>query len=76
MTNAELKDALISKYPVMCNGIRYQRVSEIVYKMPNDELIVSAGLLDMNGKCLVYARAAKVERADIPADDAGGKEDA
>ena len=76
MTNAELKDALISKFFHVCDGIRYQRVSEIVYKMPKDELIVSAGLLDMNGKCLVYARAAKVERADTPADDAGGKEEA
>lgn len=61
MTNAELKDAFMSKCPVECGGIRYLRVAEIVYSMPDKELIVSAGLLDKNGKCLVYALAQKVK---------------
>ena len=60
MTNAELKQALFNKTPVMYNGILYQRVYEICYRVPEDKLIVSAGLLDMNGKSITYATADKV----------------
>lgn len=60
MTNAELKQALFAKTPVMHNGIRYQRVYEVVYRVPEDKLIVSAGLLDMNDKSITYATADKV----------------
>lgn len=70
MTGAELKQALISKTPVMHNGIRYRRVYEIVYRVPEDKLIVSAGLLDMNGMSITYAAVDKVDL--IRADD--GKE--
>ena len=42
MTNAELKQALFNKTPVMHNGIRYRRVYEICYRVPEDKLIVSA----------------------------------
>mgnify|MGYP007069917844 CR=1 FL=1 len=67
MTGAELKQALFNKTPVMHNGIRYQRVCEIVYRVPEDKLIVSAGLLDANGNCIVYAQPDKV--SPIPSDD-------
>ena len=60
MTNAELKQALFSAAPVVCNGIEYQRVCEIVYRRPQNEVIISAGLLDKNGNCIVYARPEKV----------------
>ena len=60
MTNAELKQALFSACPVEYNGIRYQRVAEIVYRRPENKVIVSAGLLDKNGTCLVFAPAEKV----------------
>jgi len=70
MTGAELKQALINKTPVMHNGIRYRRVYEIVYRVPEDKLIVSAGLLDVNEKSVTYAAADKVDA--IPTED--GKE--
>ena len=61
MTNDELKKALLRAAPVRYNGIEYQRVCEIVYRRPANEVIVSAGLLDKNGKCIVYAPVEKVE---------------
>lgn len=64
MTNAELKDALLSGCPVECNGIRYQRVCEIVYRCPAGQLIVSAGMLDPNGNCIVYALADKISKIE------------
>lgn len=60
MTGAELKQALFNKKPVMYNGIRYRRVYEIVYRVPEDKLIVSAGLLDENANSIVYALPDKV----------------
>ncbi len=64
MTNQELKQALFSAAPVMYNGIEYQRVCEIVYRRPANEVIVSAGLMDKNGKCIVYAKPEKVEAVE------------
>lgn len=60
MSNTELKDALLSACPVEYGGIEYLRVEEIVYRCRNGKIVVSAGLLDKNGKCLVYALAQKV----------------
>lgn len=61
MTNDEIKKALFSAAPVRYNGIEYQRVYEIVYRRPANQIIVSAGLLDKNGACIVYAPVEKVE---------------
>lgn len=61
MTNSELKQALFSAVPVRYNGIEYQRVCEIVYRRPVNEVIVSAGLMDKNTNCIVYAKPEKVE---------------
>ena len=67
MTNAELKQALISKAPVRHNGIKYLRVCEIVYRCPANQILVSAGLMDKNGNSIVYAPVEKVEAiADDP----------
>lgn len=60
MTGTELKQALFNKTPVMHNGIRYKRIYEIVYRVPEDKLIVSAGLLDENANSIVYALPDKV----------------
>lgn len=61
MTNDEIKKALFSAAPVRFGGIEYQRVYEIVYRRPANKVIVSAGLLDKNGACIVYAPVEKVE---------------
>ena len=64
MNNAELKQAFLSACPVEYNGIRYLRVAQIVYSRPENKVIVSAGLLDKNGTCLVFAPAKKVNRIE------------
>ena len=64
MTNDELKKALFSACPVKYGGIEYQRVCEIVYRRPANEIIVSERLKDKNGNCIVYAPVEKVEAVD------------
>lgn len=64
MNNAELKQALFNKTPVMHNGIRYKRIYEIVYRVPNDKLTISAGLLDANENSITYVTLDKVSLAD------------
>lgn len=59
MTNDEIKKALFSACPVKYGGIEYLRVCEIVYRRPENQVIVSAGLLDKNGACIVYAPVEK-----------------
>lgn len=67
MTNDEIKKALFSAAPVRFKGIEYQRVYEIVYRRPANQVIVSAGLMDKNGNSIVYAPVEKVEAiADDP----------
>lgn len=61
MTNDELKDALLSKKPVRYNGIVYSHVHEIKYQNPSGKIVVSAGLMDKNQNCIVYAPVKKVE---------------
>jgi hypothetical protein len=64
MTNDEIKKALFSAAPVRFNGIEYQRVYEIVYRRPENKVIVSAGLLDRFENCIVYAPVEKVEAVE------------
>ena len=64
MTNTELKDALLAKRLVLYNGILYKCVHEIVYRANNGAIQVTAGLLDFNGNCIVYADPRKVSVAD------------
>ena len=53
MSNTELKDALLSGCPVEYGEIRYRCVSEIVYRSRAGQIVVTAGLLDIYGCCLV-----------------------
>lgn len=64
MTNAELKQALLSARPVQHNGIQYKCICEIVYKCVSGKIVVSAGLLDYNGNAILYALPEKVSVVD------------
>lgn len=64
MTNDELKKALFNGCSVKYGGITYQCVCEIVYRRKANKIIVSAGLLDKNGACIVYAPVEKVEAVE------------
>ena len=66
MSGQELKDALFAKVPVKCDGIEYLRIYEIVYRVPDNKLMISAGLLDKNGRSVTYALADKVELLEAP----------
>ena len=61
MDGKELKDALMRKLPIRYNGIDYLRIAEITYRVPENKLIVSAGLLDKSGRALIYAPPDKIE---------------
>ena len=57
MTNEEGKNALFRRTPVIYNGIEYLYIYGITYRVDsNDELIISAELLDKNRRSVVVAR--------------------
>ena len=64
MSGQELKEALFSKAPVKYDGIEYLRIYEIVYRVLDNKLMISAGLLDKNGRSITYALADKVELSE------------
>jgi len=64
MTNAELKEALEQEYPVICKGVKYARVSAIIYRKGNGRIVVSAELLDKGGKSVTIAAARNVSKGE------------
>lgn len=58
MTNDEAKEAFRNKTPVYWNGIKYLRISAIIYRYDqyDNQLLVSAELLDRSGNSVVIAR--------------------
>lgn len=57
MTNDEAKEAFRNRTPVYYNGIRYLKISAIIYRYDHyDNLLVSAELLDRSGNSVVIAR--------------------
>ena len=69
MDNKALKQALFDGVPVQYNGIKYQKVNGILYRIVSGKLSISDELLDYNGNCLVYAPVAKVELIKEAADE-------
>lgn len=58
MTNDELKDALLSRSPVILTptnsrAAEYSRVTAIIYRERNGAVVVSAEVLDTNGRSVV-----------------------
>lgn len=60
MTNEELRDALLSEHPIICNGIVYSNVSAIIYRKYKDGIRVQAELLDTNLNSVTIARPDKI----------------
>ena len=54
MTNEQLKAALLSGCPVEYRGTPYKRVSAIVYRNANKEIVTLAELLDYGNNSLIY----------------------
>lgn len=62
MTAEEAKQILFSKQPVWYQGIRYDRVTAIIYTLDGrNNLIVSAELLDKNKNSVIQARMKDVK---------------
>ena len=64
MDNKELRTALEEGFQVECEGVRYDHVDQIVYRRVKGKISVTAGLMDLNGNCLVFTVPAKIKRAD------------
>lgn len=66
MTNEEAKTALIHRTPVMYNGIDYLYISAIIYRYDkyNNNLLISAELLDKNKRSVTIAQLKDVTSND------------
>ena len=57
MTNAEAKEALKKRTPVILNGIEYLYISAIIYRYDkNRNLVISAELVDKNKRSVTIAQ--------------------
>lgn len=57
MTNEEAKNSLFRRTPVIYNGSEYLYISAIIYRVDsNNELNISAELLDKNERSVTIAR--------------------
>ena len=57
MTNTEAKNALFNRTPVTYNGIEYLYITAIIYRVDsNNELVISAELLDKNKRSVTIAQ--------------------
>lgn len=65
MTNAELKEALFSREPVVHMGTRYDYVSGIIYRTCKGQLYITAELMDAKGNSVTIVHGEKVEK--VPA---------
>lgn len=68
MNGAEAKDALMKGCKVYHNGIEYDRVSAIIYRVIGGKLSVSAEMMDKNQSCVVIAPIEKISR-EVQSDD-------
>lgn len=69
MTNAELKEALLNKQPVLVSmndgtELHCQCVTGIIYRAKNKSIAVSAEVTDNNGRC-VYISDPKQIRYEV-----------
>lgn len=65
MTNEEVKELFFKREPVVFNGCIYQRITAIIYRIDSyNNLIVSAELLDRNGRSVVIARAKDISEVN------------
>ena len=64
MTNAEARDAMLSKTPVVHNGLKYSRISAIIYRPTEDGGIkVTVELASPCGHSVTIANTKDVEPA-------------
>lgn len=65
MTSDEAKKCLYSRKEVVCNGITYERMTAIIYRLDErDNIIVSAELLDKNRNSVTIAQLKDVKEKE------------
>lgn len=71
MTGPEAKTHLLNRTPVIHNGITYNRITAIIYRCDADNnILVSAELLDKNNHSVIIARLKDVKATDDNQDQA------
>lgn len=55
MTNSDAKKCLSERTPVVWRGIRYDRISAIIYRVEKNELVVKVELSDQNANSVTIA---------------------
>lgn len=62
MTGEEAKKCLLSRQEVICNGINYERIKGIIYRLDeNNNIVVSLELLDKSKNSVTIARLQDVK---------------
>ena len=62
MTNEEIKEAFSKQSPVICGGIKYARISAVIYRYDTKgKFIISAELQDKSGQSVTIARIQDVQ---------------
>lgn len=62
MTSEEAKKCLMTRQEVMCNGLNYERISAIIYRLDErDNIVISAELLDKNRNSVTVAQLKDVK---------------
>lgn len=57
MTNNEAKEALFAKTPVVYKNTEYSYISAIIYRVDkNNDLFISAELMDKNERSVTFAQ--------------------
>lgn len=66
MTSEEAKQCLYSRKEVVCNGINYERITAIIYRLDEagKNIIVSAELLDKNRNSVTIAQLKDVKEIE------------
>ena len=67
MTNNEAKGALFTRSPVTYKNTEYSYISAIIYRSDkNNNLIISAELMDTNKRSVTIAKIKEVRAINVP----------
>lgn len=61
MTDGEARAAFMRKTPVEFDGIAYQRITAIIYRLGADGLYMQAEILDKNGNSVSIVNASRIK---------------
>jgi hypothetical protein len=72
MNNDEIKKAWYDGIPIFHQGIQYQRISALIYRLDsNKKITTSAELLDKNNNSVMIAKIEDVEGESVNRENTG-----